>query len=432
MYPLLTGVWKKLKKKSSREKFQLDPVPAWILRCDLIWRSWPKRWHGSRIVRPTFIESYAGRDRSIIKKMNTFLISFPWIGFLLLVIVFVGFCQHVNVSLLLTLLSPVAIGSSSGGWLIDGRTFYRRCETAFQCVRPRRRRFRTRFAAAPSRTVFIFSPFLAREAPRQRWPTGTKRREGQSQTAERRVEVHVDYQPKGRIVTDRMFHRQTQSSSRFDSLGLGHKQKSTRLKIDEVQQNPRQSQRVIPAQANYKTNLLPQLPSTVGVADFARSWNDSLHFRSMGRKLLSLSLSLSLSISLCVSCLLLSVFWEDGPDVNKALIFTCRVLLGLFVRLPFHFQGSADSNYSQPSSDLSLDDEREALRRETERLALAQLEKARVSFLGSLIHFSWARLPFFFSLQFNPIWFFFPRLTIGQYLVLISWRRPESMQLNLN
>ncbi|XP_046446982.1 voltage-dependent L-type calcium channel subunit beta-1-like isoform X6 [Daphnia pulex] len=40
-------------------------------------------------------------------------------------------------------------------------------------------------------------------------------------------------------------------------------------------------------------------------------------------------------------------------------------------------QGSADSNYSQPSSDLSLDDEREALRRETERLALAQLDKAR-------------------------------------------------------
>ncbi len=50
-----------------------------------------------------------------------------------------------------------------------------------------------------------------------------------------------------------------------------------------------------------------------------------------------------------------------------------------FVTIFVFLQGSADSNYSQPSSDLSLDDEREALRRETERLALAQLEKARVS-----------------------------------------------------
>lgn len=42
-------------------------------------------------------------------------------------------------------------------------------------------------------------------------------------------------------------------------------------------------------------------------------------------------------------------------------------------------QGSADSNYSQPSSDLSLDEEKETLRREKERQALTQLEKARVS-----------------------------------------------------
>ncbi|XP_054168318.1 voltage-dependent L-type calcium channel subunit beta-1-like isoform X2 [Oppia nitens] len=41
--------------------------------------------------------------------------------------------------------------------------------------------------------------------------------------------------------------------------------------------------------------------------------------------------------------------------------------------------GSGDSNYSysQPSSELSLNDEREAMRRETERLALTQLDKAR-------------------------------------------------------
>ncbi len=40
-------------------------------------------------------------------------------------------------------------------------------------------------------------------------------------------------------------------------------------------------------------------------------------------------------------------------------------------------QGSGESNFSQRSSDLSLDEEREHFRRDTERQALVQLEKAR-------------------------------------------------------
>ena len=48
-------------------------------------------------------------------------------------------------------------------------------------------------------------------------------------------------------------------------------------------------------------------------------------------------------------------------------------------------QGSADSNYSQPSSDLSLDEEKETLRREKERQALNQLEKARVSWVIEVV-----------------------------------------------
>lgn len=40
-------------------------------------------------------------------------------------------------------------------------------------------------------------------------------------------------------------------------------------------------------------------------------------------------------------------------------------------------RGSADSNYSQPSSELSLDEDKETLRREKEAQALSQLDKAR-------------------------------------------------------
>ena len=40
-------------------------------------------------------------------------------------------------------------------------------------------------------------------------------------------------------------------------------------------------------------------------------------------------------------------------------------------------QGSGESSYSQRSSDLSLDEEREHFRRDTERQALLQLEKGK-------------------------------------------------------
>lgn len=79
-------------------------------------------------------------------------------------------------------------------------------------------------------------------------------------------------------------------------------------------------------------------------------------------------------------------------------------------------QGSADSNYSQPSSDLSLDEEKESLRREKEKQALNQLEKARVSFAQAHhpvhLHFqcyssSRQLIQLFLGIQFLFIYYFF-------------------------
>lgn len=78
-----------------------------------------------------------------------------------------------------------------------------------------------------------------------------------------------------------------------------------------------------------------------------------------------------------IRCGVLSILYQQQYIVYYQvcpLLYVFKFLIKYF----WWFQGSADSNYSQPSSELSLDEDKEASRREKESQALVQLDKARV------------------------------------------------------